>query len=358
MSLSGQFQAQGRQALAGLEAWASDVNYHAKNSFRIVHYDDASDRSLVKDATKRLIVNDQVDILIGPYSSILTSAAAEVSEEYGMLLWNQGGASDEVYRRGYRWVVGVLTPGNRYLSGLLPMVRAVNSTATTIALARASTGEFPRAVCSGVAESAKRLGFEVVLTTEFPATSRDFTLVVDELKSAHPDVIVAVGRVWNDLDISSQMVASGLEAGAIVTVAAGIQQFQDHMGYSANGFVGPSQWEPLVDFVPDFGPPPEQVIVSLKNRGFQHIDYPMAQAYAAGLVMERCLLEAVRCESSELREIAANLKFSTFYGNFEIDRETGRQVGRETMLVQWQHGYKTVVWPPDRADATLVYPWR
>mgnify|MGYP001440049571 CR=1 FL=1 len=41
VSLSGQFQAQGRQALAGLQAWARDVNDGSPGTFRIVHYDDA-----------------------------------------------------------------------------------------------------------------------------------------------------------------------------------------------------------------------------------------------------------------------------------------------------------------------------
>ena len=96
VSLSGQFQAQGRQALTGLETWARDANKDSPGRFSIVHYDDGSDKSKVKVVTRRLIVDDRVDILVGPYSSVLTSAAAEVSEEHGMLLWNQGGASDEV----------------------------------------------------------------------------------------------------------------------------------------------------------------------------------------------------------------------------------------------------------------------
>ncbi len=129
MSLSGQFQVQGKQALAGLEAWARDANDRSRESFRVVYYDDSSDPSTVKEVTARLIVNDQVDILVGPYSSVLTSAAAEVSEKHGKLLWNQGGASDAVYQRGYRWIVGVLTPASRYLVGLLPLIRAANTTA-------------------------------------------------------------------------------------------------------------------------------------------------------------------------------------------------------------------------------------
>ena len=357
-SLSGQFQLQGRQALAGLEAWARDSNGRSQRFFRIIHYDDASDQSKVKDVTRRLIIDDQVDILIGPYSSVLTSAAAEVSNEHGMLLWNQGGASDEVYSRGYRWIVGVLSPASQYLTGLLPLVREKNSAACTIALVKASTGEFPRSVCSGAIESAKSQGFEVVRTINFSASTNEFTRVVDELKSANPNVIVVVGRVQNDLHIASQIFASSLRSGAVVTVASGIQQFHDYLGSSADGFVGPSQWEPGVHFKADFGPSTEQVIASLKNEVLQHIDYPMAQAYATGLIVEKCLLEADSCDSFTLRNAAANLKFSTFYGNFKIDCQTGKQIGRQTLLVQWQHGRKTVVWPPDQARGGLVYPWR
>ena len=86
VSLSGQFQYQGHQALAGLQAWAQDSNSKFPNSFKVIHYDDASDSSTVREVTLRLIVEDHVDILIGPYSSVLTSAAAQVAEEHGKLL--------------------------------------------------------------------------------------------------------------------------------------------------------------------------------------------------------------------------------------------------------------------------------
>ena len=106
-SLTGQFKSQGRQGLAGLQAWARDANAKTSNSFHVVHYDDASDQSTVREITRRLIVEDRVDILIGPYSSVLTFSAAEGAEQHGKLLWNQGGASDDVYRQGYRWAVGI-----------------------------------------------------------------------------------------------------------------------------------------------------------------------------------------------------------------------------------------------------------
>ncbi|MCH7738441.1 MAG: amino acid ABC transporter substrate-binding protein [Chloroflexi bacterium] len=358
VSLSGQFQAQGRQALAGLLAWERDANTETPESFRVLHYDDASDPSTVREVTRRLIVDDRVDILIGPYSSVLASAAAQVAETHGKLLWNQGGASDDVYRQGYRWTVGILTPASRYLTGLLPLVRQANPSANTVALVKASTGEFPQAVCSGVAETAEDLGFKIVLTSEFSAATVDFTDVLDELRAARPDVVVVVGRVQNDLRLARQLAESGINAGTFVAVAAGIQAFQEGLGSLADRFVGPSQWEQEARCEPDFGPTADQVVASLRGDGHRHVDYPMAQAYAAGVVMQRCLEEAGSSDSQALREAAARLRFSTFYGEFEIDGQTGRQTGRETLLVQWQGGRKVVVWPAQLAQGTLVYPWR
>jgi len=358
VSLSGQFEAQGRQALAGLQAWARDVNSDLPDSIRVVYHGDASDRSTVREVTQKLIVDDKVDILIGPYSGVLTSAAVEVAEEHGKLLWNQGGASDDVYRQGYRWIVGVLTPANRYLAGLLPLVRQTDASTGTVALLKASTGEFPRAVCSGVIAAAEALGFRLVHTTEFDASAQDFTPAVDELKAAQPDVLVVVGRIRNDLRIARQLAESNFEARAVVVVAAGIQGFQDHLAALAEGFIGPSQWEPEARFKPDFGPSPDQVAASLQRDGHEHVDYPMAQAYAAGLVVQRCLEKAGSADSAALRETAANLRFSTFYGDFRIDAESGRQIGRETLLVQWQQSRKVIVWPPEQAQGALLYPWR
>ena len=358
VSLSGQFRVQGRQALAGLQAWARDANTESPDSFDLIHYDDGSDPSTVRALTQRLIVDDRVDILIGPYSSVLTSAAAQVAEAHGKLLWNQGGASDRVYQRGYRWVVGILAPASLYLKGLLPLVRQAEPSAATVALVRASTGEFPKSVCFGVEESARDLGFTTVLAREFPASAGDFSAVVDELSAARPDVVVMVGRVQNDLRLARQLAESGITAGAVVAVAAGIQGFQDDLGSLADRFLGPSQWEPEAHFTPDYGPAGDRVMASLRGGGHSPVDYPMAQAYAAGIVVQRCLEETGSADSQALREAAAGLRFSTFYGNFEIDGETGRQTGRETLLVQWQGDRKAIVWPPEQAQGKLIYPWR
>ncbi len=364
-SLSGQFQVQGRQALTGLQAWAEGVNKTGgmlagatRLPVEVIHYDDESRSDRAREITRRLVRDDRVDLLMGPYSTVLSNAAAEVSEELGWVMWNQGGAGDGIYRRGYKGVVGILTPASRYLSGLLSLVREADEGARTIAVVRSGPGAFPRAVTRGIEREARELEFETVLMREYDPNAPRFDEIVGELAELEPDVLVAVGRIYNDLEMARRLAQARPRIGAAAVVAAGIQQFRDGLGAAADGFIGPSQWEPGSTGTGDYGPPEADVAASLERAGRGPVDYPMAQAYAAGLVAQRCVEEAGCLEQDALRRAAGELDFTTFYGRFRIDPATGEQVGRSVSLVQWQGGRKVVVGPPERREGELAYPWR
>lgn len=375
VSLTGQFQVQGKQALAGLQAWVDDINLAggialgpgaARLGLNLVHYDDASLARQARRATERLILHDRVDLLFGPYSSVLASASAAVAEERHRVMWNQGGASDNIYQRGYRYIVGILTPATRYLEGLLPMVRQADERAASLGIVRASAGAFPKAVSWGVEAQAESLGFRLDFVEEFQpndtAGETDFKILAGKVARAAPDVLVAVGRIGDDLSLARCLAGHRASFKAVAVVAAPIQQFRDALGPGADGFLGPSQWEAGAGYLQDYGPSTREVLDSLASRGhgqgdFPPVDYPMVQAYAAGVVAQRCVEAAGTLDNDDLREAAAGLDFSTFYGRFKIDAGTGRQVGRSVVLVQWQQGSKPVVWPPEQRQAALVYPW-
>ncbi len=364
VSLSGQFQVQGGQALAGLQAWAEDVNRSggvkvghsdAGRPVSVIYYDDASKTAQAGQTTERLITSDRVDLLFGPYSGVLALAAAQVAEAHGRLLWNQGGAADMIYEKGFNWVVGILTPASRYLEEWLPSVRDADSNAGSLAILRASTGTFPKSVTSGVESQAAQLGFKIKLLREFDAAIDDFSDLLDEVEQARPDLLLGVGRIQNDLLLASQLSRRGLGLKSVAVVATPIQQFRDQLGDAADGFVGPSQWEETGSYPTDYGPTGAAVMASLQGKGHQAVDYPMVQAYAAGLVAQRCAEDAGTLEDAVLREVAGRLDFSTFYGRFKIDPDTGCQIGRSTVLVQWQQGRKVVI---GQGQSPMVYPWR
>ena len=371
VSLSGQFQTQGKQALAGLHSWAEDVNgaggvrlgtgpggFPARYPVQVCFQDDCSRVEGVRRATDHLLTVEHVDLLFGPYSSVLTTAAAAVAEERHRLMWNQGGASDDVYQKGYRGIIGILTPASRYLAGLLPLVREADSGARTAGILRATPGAFPKAVSSGVEQSAAEWRFNVDFVWEFDAARTDFSELAATAASHRPDVLVVVGRIANDLAIAKLLAADTQAFKTVAVVASPIDQFRRALGTQADGFLGPSQWERDADYGVDFGPTGEEALTSMGRQSSLAADYPMVQAYAAGLVAQRCVEEAGTLDETRVRTTASRLDFSTFYGRFKIDADSGRQVGRDVVLVQWQRGRKVIVWPPKQRRRTLIYPWR
>jgi len=143
---------------------------------------------------------------------------------------------------------------------------------------------------------------------------------------------------------------------ALAVVAAPMQAFWEDLQELAEGCIGPSQWEPGRDVTPDVGPTSAAFVERFRRRYGQTPDYPAAQAYAAGLVMQRGVALAGTCANMDLRQATRTLVCQTFYGRFQLDPVSGAQVGHETVLVQWQHGMKQIIYPVAVAQAVPLVP--
>ncbi len=368
-SLTGQFATQGRQALAGLTSWAEIVNARGgltvaddKKSVSVVHYDDASLADGARQNTERLITQDNVDLLFGPYSAGLTTAAAEVAESQGKLMWNHGGAGDALYARGYNNVVGILTPADQYLVGAPALARQVNPDASKLVIVRIDTGAFARIVARGVESTAHDMGFTTALDLRYRPSHVHFAEIARAVAEIEPDLVVGIGRIRHDILTANSLarLPNRSSIGLAVVVATPIAEFAERLGSLSDGFIGPSQWEPAVSVTrPDIGPSAElarRILTLAASASGVPVDYPMAQAFAAGLVAERCARDAGSLDDNGMRAAASDLDCTTFYGRFKID-ESGRQIGRSVALVQRQEGRKVVIWPQDRAEAPVQYPF-
>ena len=364
-SLTGQFSGQGSQALEGAAAWSRDTNeaggifvgnYGIKLPVHLIHYDDQSKAEVARMMTEKLILDDRVDLLLGPYSSVLTLAAAPVAERYQRVLWNHGGASDQIYIQGFRWVVGILTPASRYLHGVIDLLQETDPGPRRAAILHSSKGSFSPAVASGVERYAVEQGYQIAFKGLYHPPTSDFSPLLDKIRRREPDLIIGVGRIQDDLLLARQIVQKSVRARAIALVAAGIHQFGEELGDQAEGFMGPSQWEPAGAYIPDYGPTAQELANRLQAFRPGGGDYAMAQAYAAGVVAQRCVEEAGTLDNGSLREMANRLDFTTFYGRFKLDPATGSQVGSSVVIVQWQRGEKVVVWPRQMRQGELDYP--
>jgi ABC-type branched-subunit amino acid transport system substrate-binding protein len=349
LSLTGRYAPQGRLAAAGLHQAVQDVR--SRGGVRVGHrylvpdiviLDDGSTRERVRRALDSV---SRADLLVGPYGSDLVAEAARWAADRGRTLWNHGGNADDVQR--LPGVVSVGTPASRYLPPVLEAVATELPEARVIVAV--GRGAFGRSVAHGAREAAERLGMTIVGIMPHGE--------VPEAPKA--DVLLMAGTFATDLDLVRRVRA---RPPAIAAVAAGLGTFGVELGRTADGVLGPTQWEEGLRFPVDVGPTQAEVVRSLRARvlptlragaGTGHIEYPAAQAYAAGMLAMHCVEETASIDEDALLATARRLRCTTFFGAFGLD-DDGRQAAHEMMIVQWQQGVKAVVWPPRAAEAATV----
>src|SRR6266446_6092475 len=353
-ALTGRYSLPGRQALLGAQTWVEDTNraggiwLHSSRTqqpLRLTSYDDASEPEQCAALTERLITEDQIDILLGPYSSGLALRAAEVAQRWQRVLWNHGGASEAIYTRGFAWVVGILSPPSTYFHSVIDCVRRTRPSANHVALVHSTAGAFPKDVAAGAAQYCRQQAFETTRIYPYPAGTVDFAPILQQLESDAPEVVLSVGRIEDDLRFATQYMQYKIPAGVVGLIVTPLTLFRDTLSSAAAHFVGPSQWEPALVTRPEYGPSPREVSTRLSARRPAGMDYPMAQAYAGGLIAQRCVEIAGTLNQHTLRQVASQLDCTTFYGRYSIDPSTGRQLGHRMPVVQWQEDRKIVVWP-------------
>jgi branched-chain amino acid transport system substrate-binding protein len=364
-SLSGMYARQGQQALQAVRLWVDDTNaqgglflpeLHHAVPLQLIAYDDRSRRHDVEQLTERLISVDHVDFLIGPYSSGLAHAAASIAEAHQKILWNHGGSSDAITRQNFRWLVHIPTPASDYFAGLFSCMSSQGAGAGPVAIVQRSRGTFSTEVAAGVRQHAEQSGFPVLPPFFYPADPDDsahMSALAEALTAANPAVIIAIGRYEDDVALLRQLADIALDA-VVAAVAAPMQEFRRDLQDIAVGCVGPSQWEAGPQAAVDVGPSSATFVERFRQRFGHSPDYPAAQAYAAGLILQRCVALAETCNDAGLRAAADKLACRTFYGDFRLDAVSGRQVGHETVLVQWQGNEKKVIWPAGLAEAGLL----
>src|SRR3990172_11684528 len=197
ISLSGRYSVQGRESFEGLNLWVENANQSdgilikkkgKKLPVKLIYCDDGSSSETCKILIDKLIIKDKVDVLIGPYSSGLTLSAAPIAEKYKKILWNHGGSSDEIFKKGFRYIVSTISPASKYLTGIIDMVRNIDKEAKKIAIFQAKDSGFSTSVAEGAGRYGREKGFQVT-NFKYQSGTKDFSSIVKQVKENNPDII-------------------------------------------------------------------------------------------------------------------------------------------------------------------------
>ena len=100
LSASGDFSDPGKAVKRGYQLWAAYVNAHGGLLGRQVQLkivDDASNPNQAVTNYQNLINKDHVDLVFGPFSSLLTGPAATVARRYGYAFLEPAGGGPKVF---------------------------------------------------------------------------------------------------------------------------------------------------------------------------------------------------------------------------------------------------------------------
>ncbi len=349
---TGDYAELGKDQMQGLLMWEADLNSRGAllgNRVEVVVYDDESDPAKAAELYERLIIEDRVDYLIGPYSSDMTLAAAEVAERHGVPMVAAGAAASEIWAKGYQNVFQIDARASDYFDHVLEFAHGQGL--TRIAIVYAGT-DFPREVAGGVREEAAKLGMQVVFDEEYPNGSTEFADIVGRMKGTAPEVLLGGTYLDDSIALVRATKAANLSPKLFgLTVGPAQREFGDTLKEDSAGILGVVSWmrsgrRPMAY---DFS-------FRYKERFGVNAAAQAAYGYAAGQVLEAAVRLAGTSDRDAVREQLRTMKFRSLLGHYRVD-ETGSQQAKRTFVLQWQGHFRLLVFPEDIRDAPVQFPF-
>ncbi len=372
-SITGKYNVSSGRQVNGLKLWMQQVNDAGGIQlsdgtivkFQDVSYDDESSADRVQELYTRLATEDNADFMISPYSSGLTAAAALVAEQYGKVMVTTGAASDSIYQQGYTGIYQIYTPASRYLTGAVDLLKATDPAVTKVAFVYENS-KFSTAVVSAAKDYAEQQGYEVVLFEGYDPETTDFSAFINKIDASGAEAILGGGHFQDGSTFARQLFERQTPVKFVTLLVAPPEPDFADLGDAAVGIIGPSQWEPLAAFQPDFGPTGQEFEEAYMAAYNEEPSYHSAGGYAAGLILQKAIMDADSIDPAAVKAALDDMDLTIFFGDirFDVSPEAhGLQIGHSMVYIQWQRDeagnlVKQVVWPANGATADLMYPLR
>ncbi len=363
LSETGRFAAEGRAVRQGYDTWLRWVNEEhggirvgdGRYRAEIVYRDDESDPDRIGALIEQLIDEDEVDFLLGPYSSTLTGPASAAAEARGVIMVEGNGASDGLFERGYRnlFYIGVIASDYTRSSIELLAERG----ARTAVVAHEDT-PFAASVAEGAQRHLEANGVEVLAMRQYPVGVDNVDDLMTELAALEPDIFVGGGHYDDAVLFLRAAQAQGFGPDAmLITVGPANPQLLADVGSGADGVLGPTPWEPVMAYEDESFGSASAYADTYEDLWGEAPIYQAAGSTTAALALHLAIEAAGSLDTDAVRDALRDLDIDTFYGPIRFD-ERGVNVAKPMGTVQVQDGTIVVVAPAAAAEGELVYPAR
>lgn len=339
------------------DSWAELVNqrggiymkeYGKKLPVEFVVYDDKSDPAVSTKFYERLITQDKVDFLLGPFSSHISFAASTVAEKHKVPMILICANDLKIFERNYKYSATNLAEANQEFYRYLEILKSEGKAKTLAMIAEDtlhSTG-----VLTGGEAKAKELGLQVVFKEIMPATTRDFTAIITRLKALNPDVVmveafpafeIPFGKQAYELKLQPKELYFGHITKAVVNA----------LGPSAENLASTTYW--AEEWKDNAGVADYMAI--LEKTGIKWDEYMESAIRMAAYQRLQAVLEKVgSLDREKIRTAMWETTVPTISGNVSINQQgLGTLVGSP---VQVRGGRFISIYPVENAKKNHIFP--
>ena len=287
----------------------------------VKYYDDESTPARGAQLAERLIQQDGIEYMLGPYSSGMTKAIAPVSEKFGVPMVEAEGASRSLFTQGYKYLFAVLS---------------TSSDPSSIRVAMAFESDpFSMDVRAGVVDAINKYGMKIVIDDQLPADLSDMSTTLTKAKALKPDILIVSGHSKGAATAARQINEMKINIPMIAMTHCEAAKVQEKFPKAADGFLCPTQWvETLSKSDSMFGTAAEW------NEGFKaahpsytSVPYQSAQASAAVYVFKEAFEAANKFDQDAVRDALSGVEMETFYGDIKFS-DAGNNIAKPMFMRQ------------------------
>ncbi len=371
ISLTGKYSTNGFHAKNGYEFAVKRINDNGgvkiggkSYKLKVIYYDDESTPARGAQLAERLISQDGVQYMLGPYSSGLTKAIAPVTEKYQIPMVEAEGASRSLFTQGYKYLFAVLSTSEQYLASAIDlaadMAKKEGKDPSTVRIAMAFENDpFSLDVRAGVVDDAKRYNMQIVVDDKLPRDLSDMSATLTKVKALKPDLLVVSGHSKGAATATRQIKEMGVEVPMVAMTHCEAADVTGKFGDAAEGFLCATQWaetmtyeDPLFGSASNYDTEFKQMFPEYAAKT---VPYQSAQATAAVFVWKDAFERANSLDKEKVRDAITQTDLMTFYGRIKFS-ERGNNIAKPMVLRQIQDGQYNVVAPPDFASHELRWP--
>ncbi|WP_238008678.1 amino acid ABC transporter substrate-binding protein [Dactylosporangium sp. AC04546] len=373
LSLTGAFAATGQIHKIAGEEFVERLNAAGGLLGRKVEWkvlDDQSDQAKVSQLYERLISQDKVDLILGPYATPNILSAMAVAQRHGYILPQHSAvlAPQLTYECQFpAWSIGP-TPNSFIPNQLFDALASLPTPPKTVAVLTSQSGSAAfvsdgfGSDKAGALSIAKQRGITVVADVHYPPTTTDWAPIATQVRDANPDLVINNGLGVDAVNILQAMKQLNYRPKQMFGLFPAPGPLLA-LGDLSEGMLSVSMFEPNKPILDKLGAQATEITTKFSEKAkAANLPYTVfeTQATASWNAWE-ILTGAVKATGgTDQKKLCDSLHDkgvdTTFSGHLTFDPKSFNFWPTTQTLKQIQKGDWVVVWPADKAAAPLAGP--